>query len=623
MLPCSFNCGQGSKKYMMKIFNLIIVVFFVGTALASSEEGVMVGEGNDANRSSPVHLFNLKDEAGLVIRADSEKQQPFSTKKTCGECHNYDEISKGWHFNAHDTEVDAGRPGEPWVLVDSICRSQIPVTARGWQGTFAPQDVGITPWLFLKKFYSHFPGGSYGEMEADNPEEGIRQGISGMYEINCLACHNRSSYEDQSLAAMQVARQNYRWVPTASSGLATVEGLASSLDDFYDPEFDEGGIEVTYRQGIFDKEDKVLMDIGLPENDSCYFCHSNKDLSVSSEMEWTRDQDVHLHSGLNCIDCHRNGDDHMITRGFEHEGLAGTLSCEGCHIADHNGGKPIANRLGAPAPEHAGIPPIHFERLSCTACHSGNWPEEQAGQLRTARIHKTALHGQHNMNQRQPHIYGPVLMRGTDGKIAPHKLFWPSYWADASGEDISPINPEKVLESAGDILKEEVEKQNDWRPLTDEQITAVLNKLRNGENAPVYIAGGKMYKLAAGDKLEISEPVAAQPYAWPMAHDVRPAEQALGVNKCADCHDSKSSFFYSELPVDGPLVAQGGQQFINMIDLQGLDKRYMAAFNASFIFRPMLKFVAFGSCGLIALVVLAYVLKAIAAVTKAGTEEVE
>ena len=599
-----------------------MLLSFTGLVFASSEEeGALIGEGNDGNRSGPVHLFNLKDEAGLKIRGDSESPQPFSTRQTCGECHDYDEIAHGWHFNAHDTSVDSGRPGEPWVLIDSKSRSQIPVTARAWKGTFAPEQVGITPWKFMQKFYSHFPGGSYGEMDADSPEEGIRQGISGKYEINCLACHHNSPFEDQSLAALQVARQNFRWVPTASSGLAHVKGVALSLDDFYDPEFDEGGLEVTYKPGIFDKDDKVFMDIGMPENERCYFCHSNQDLSVSPEMEWTRDQDVHINSGLNCIDCHRNGDDHMVTRGYAHEGLGSTLSCEGCHIEDHHGGKPESNRLGAPAPEHVGIPPIHFEKLSCTACHSGNWPEEQAGQIRTARIHKTGLHGKHNLNQQQPHIYGPVLMKGTDGKIAPHKLFWPSYWAYASGEEYLPVDPDKVLEMAGDVLDDDAEKQNDWRPLSEDKISEALKALRDGEKVPVYIAGGKLYKLVGDGKLEVSSPSAAQPYAWPMAHDVRPAEQALGVNKCADCHTGESPFFYSKLPVDGPVVAQGGQQFIDMISLQGLDKRYMAAFNFSFAFRPLLKLTALGSCGLIALVVLAYVLKAIAVVAKAGVEE--
>ena len=591
--------------------------------MASAEEGALIGEGNDGNRSGPVHLFHLKDETGMKIRGDDKNPQPFSIKQTCGECHNYEEISHGWHFNAHDTTVESGRPGEPWVLVDSKSRSQIPVTARSWKGTYAPEDVGISPWEFMQKFYSHFPGGSYGEMEADNPEEGIRQGISGKYEINCLACHNKSSFEDQSLAALQVARQNFRWVPTASSGLGHVKGVALSLDDFFDPEFDDGGLEVTYKPGIFDKDDKVMMDIGMPENESCYFCHSNQDLSVSADKEWTRDQDVHMNSGLNCIDCHRNGDDHMITRGYEHEGDGSTLTCEGCHIANHDGSKPESNRLGAPTPGHAGIPPIHFEKLSCTACHSGTWPEGTAGQMRTARIHKTGLHGKHNLNQQTPHVYGPVLMKGSDGKIAPHKLFWPSYWAYESGEDIMPIDPEVVLKKAGDVLEEDVQIENDWRPLTEEKIAAALKSLRDGEKVPVYIAGGKMYKLASEDKVQITEPEIAKPYAWSMAHDVRPAEQALGVNQCADCHSAKSSFFYSELPVDGPVMAQGGQEFIPMISLQDLDKRYIAAFNFSFAFRPMLKIIALGSCGLIGLVVLAYVLKAVATVSKAGVEEVK
>ena len=31
-------------------------------------------------------------------------------------------------------------------------------------------------------------------------------------------------------------------------------------------------------------------------------------------------------------------------------------------------------RMGAPEPIHKGLPPVHLEKLSCTACHSGQFP---------------------------------------------------------------------------------------------------------------------------------------------------------------------------------------------------------------------------------------------------------
>lgn len=602
----------------------ITLVLFLWVLLSNTfaepvDETELIGEGNDGNRSIPVHLFKLLDENGMQIRANDKDPKPFSIEKTCGECHDYKKIASGWHFNGHNPDVEAGRPGQPWVLTDSITRTQIPITARQWEGTYAPEELGISPWEFLKIFYSHFPGGSYGQMDAEDPDEVIRQAISGKYEINCLACHHADFREDQSMAALQTARQNYRWIPTASSGKAVVEGVAMSLDDFFDPEFDEG-IKVSYNEGVFDKDDMVFFDITVPTNDRCYFCHSNQNLDISEEKEWTRDKDVHLQSGLNCIDCHRNGDDHMITRGFETEDPGRELTCEGCHLGD-DADVSASARLGAPKPEHWGIPTIHFEKLTCTACHSGTWPEETAGRWKMARMHKTGLHGKHNLDIAQPHVYAPVLMKGPDGKIGPYKLFWPAFWGFQDGGKVVPIAPENVLKKAKDILDADVEKNDDWRPLTDEQIAGVLKTLSTEEKSAVYIAGGRLYSLNAEKKLQHQAHEAARPYAWPMAHDVRPAEQSLGVRNCKDCHTTDSPVFFGSVQIDTPVKAQNGPEYMEMIELQGIKRLYMWAFNFSFVFRPFLKIVAFASCGLIGIIVLAYLLKAIAAISNACAEE--
>jgi hypothetical protein len=49
----------------------------------------------------------------------------------------------------------------------------------------------------------------------------------------------------------------------------------------------------------------------------------------------------------------------------------------------------------------------------------------------------------------------------------------------------------------------------------------------------------------------------------------------------------------------------------------------MWAFNASFVFRPMLKVVAFAACGLIGLALLIYGLKALVVVSRACAKEAE
>ena len=45
------------------------------------------------------------------------------------------------------------------------------------------------------------------------------------------------------------------------------------------------------------------------------------------------------------------------------------LTCEGCHAE--------GNAMGAPHPDHEGIPPVHFAKMTCTACHSGPLPETE------------------------------------------------------------------------------------------------------------------------------------------------------------------------------------------------------------------------------------------------------
>lgn len=600
------------------------------SALPAHAAGKLLGDGDDGSRTNPVHLIPLYDGDGIKIKAGDEPDsggQPFSLRQTCDKCHTYKTISGGWHFNSADPNVPAGRPGEPWVLVDSETRTVIPVSGRGWPGTFKPAEVGITPWRFLKHFSTHMPGGNYGEIPDDKDMQAILKGqVAGSYEINCLTCHNADRSQDQSDAALQAVLQNYKWVPTGSCGFAEVKGAVVSLPELFDPELDEIPITVGYNKSRFNQADEVFIDIvRRPPANRCYFCHSTQDIARAGQLEWTRDEDVHLAAGLTCVDCHRHGLDHNITRGYEDEapdsthhlpGSAATLSCEGCHIT---------GRLGAPVPEHPGIPLVHFEKLTCTACHSGNWPEEKAGMVKTARIHKLGLHDIHHVDLELPHIAAPVFVKGQDGKIAPHKMLWPAFWGRMKDKTVTPLMPEVVRETAVDVLELEVESTetvNGWRPLKPAQITEVLKLLKEQQaeqGEAVYVCGGKLYRITKEGKLEASEHEAAKPYCWAIAHDVRPAAQSLGVRRCEDCHSTDGPFFFGEVTVDSPIVSER-DSVKKMVEFQDIDAVYAWAFAFSFVFRPWLKIVALGSCGLIGVVLLLYGLKALACVVKVLAE---
>ncbi|MDQ1257727.1 MAG: hypothetical protein QG656_2333, partial [Candidatus Hydrogenedentes bacterium] len=428
------------------------------------------------------------------------------TRQTCGGCHPYDTIGLGWHFNSNDASVPAGKPGEPWVLVDEKTGTQLPISNRDWPGAWKPAQLGLKAWDMTKLFGRHMPGGDWAEVEEAEPDVEARWDISGRLEINCLGCHNVSPQQNQSDWVMQVARENFRWSATAAAALGVVDGMAARLPNSWDV---IDGVNpdnayavppsVDYSEALFDAKNRVFMDVrGSVPAERCNFCHSTADVNEGPVDE---DRDVHLAAGLLCTDCHRNGVNHQIVRGDESapkDPETATLSCKGCHYGDASaeGAYAMGGRLGAPRPAHKGLPVTHIETMTCTTCHSGMIPEDEAGRVRTSRANRLGIHGRALWDTDLPLIASPVFKKDEDGKLAPHHMFWPAFWADADGGAIKPLLPEVVAEAAGDILA----------PQT--QVTRVLAALRSADDPkakPVYVATGKKYVRFVETKLTASE----------------------------------------------------------------------------------------------------------------------
>ena len=611
---------------------LVITGIFCWLVLALSAaagtDQKKLGDVSDGNLDVPVHVIGLLDGEGDKISPDMEPILPFSMRQTCSECHSYEIISKGWHFNAVDVNAAPGRKGQPWIFVDTGTCTQIPLSYRPWPGVFKPDKLGISYFKFAHLFGRHMPGGGVGELESDDPDDLVRQDVSGSLEINCMSCHSADPGQDQAEYADQLARQNFRWAAAAACEFASVKGAAVTQPDTYDPLMDDA-IATTYRENTFDHKKNVFFNITreVPK-ERCYFCHSNLDVGEHGAEEWAADEDVHLAAGLTCVDCHRNGLDHNIIRGYEGEDaasnnpLAVSTSCEGCHTE---------GRLGAPVPQHPGIPPVHFEKLTCTACHSGPWPEQMTYRGKTSRAHALGTHNSNKSADALPHIMYPVFAQQADdlsrasrpnGKIAPHKLIWPAFWATLKEQKVTPVNL-SLAKRAVDrrIARAKPRSLGDWPTLTEEHITKALQSLKKTvEGEPVYICGGKLYRVdESGQLCEPQEHPAAQPYLWPIAHNVRPAAQSLGVRRCEDCHSTDGPFFFGEVEIDSPLAAEQVATK-EMVEFQGIAPFYAWAFAFSFVFRPWLKVVALGSCALIGVVLLLYGLKALACVVKTLVE---
>jgi hypothetical protein len=126
--------------------------------------------------------------------------------------------------------------------------------------------------------------------------------------------------------------------------------------------------------------------------------------------------------------------------------------------------------------------------------------------------------------------------------------------------------------------------------LTEEQVALVLKAL--GEKEHAYVSGGKLFRLNDKGKLEARDDDAAAPVAWPLAHQVRPARQALGVNGCTDCHSSGSDFFFGKVKGAGPLRTEN-VAVRRASSFMGVGGLYHRLFGLSFTVRPVFKVVLF------------------------------
>jgi hypothetical protein len=629
------------EMYILRfaIFILVVLCFFHFDALPQEPK---LGDVSDGSRAVPVHLIELYDEEGARILPDDHPLLPFSTKQTCLPCHSYETIRHGWHFNAADSTVPPGRSGHPWIYTDRITATQIPLSFRPWPGTFRPESVGLTPFYFIQEFGRQFPGGGVGEDDSSDVDNlALRWMISGKLEINCLACHDADAAHDQAEYAKAVQKQNFRWAAAATAGFALVTGSAKDMQDGYDI-YSENVIgdgplappRVVYDPNIFHKQNKVFFNLtrNVP-NERCYFCHSTVFSGAPSAEKWEADEDVHLKAGLMCVDCHRNGLDHLMVRGYEGEALVqgkdaiSSLSCEGCHVGNRNEDKPLHGRQGAPKPKHTGIPTVHFDILSCTACHSGPWPSRQTGLVKTAMAHGLGNQGVAKGDSVAPYIVSPVFAMGYGGKIAPHHLMWPSFWAEMKNDTLSILSPEfvkpymlAVIESdtLSDSTNFALMEQGRWPRLKKEHLLKMLDTLTTQMTdgaVAAYISGGVVYRYSKDEGFMEESSQVTVPYLWAFGHDVRPAAQSLGSAGCKDCHAVNSAFTFATIDIPSPLVFV--KSTTSTAEFQGTRGLYPRLFALTFYFRPLLKWTILG-CGLVmAGILLLYFFKGLDAIIKA------
>ena len=595
----------------------------------------LLGDQSDGSRARPVHRIPLRDSEGEVIRPADRPLLPFSPSHTCGaDCHDVATIGKGWHFATSKAGSAKVRPGEPWILVDVDTATQLPLSYHPWPGTFRPDEVGITPWAFAKMFGGRTPGGLTGDGEP-GPELQTRWAVSGPLEPDCLACHDASPAYDHAEYARQIALENFRWGAAGASGLALVTGAAKEMPNSFDHLLPmvEDALQprmpvTTYAEERFLPGAKVIFDIvrDVPAR-RCYFCHTNADVAHTGQGRWDADADIHLARGMTCVDCHRNGLDHAMTRGYDGDPAAASstsvaLSCRGCHLASEPDRVFARGRVGAPYPRHPGLPPIHLQKLSCTACHSGPRPEATTRRLKTSQAHRLGGQNVNKAHDALPHLYYPVFARQDDGATSPNRLMWPAFWGRMVGAKVKPLAPERVkqvMAKAKVALPRSL--AGNWPVLDDATLPRVLELLgaeAPAEGTPVYVAGGKLFRLDRPGHIATEDHGSAQPYLWPIAHDVRPASLALGARGCQDCHDANAPIFFGQVTVDTPLAAGRSETWQMSRFQKGLDPVYVADFAGSFRYRSWMKVSVVTAASILLLFALAFVMPALVRLSAAA-----
>lgn len=383
--------------FLLMIMALTIIVLYQAGAFHSKPVA-----NNDKtfiknlNVCPPFHLYDEQDHLIDPVH-NVNATAPYSPKKTCGKCHDYEKITEGFHFQQ-------GRGEQPTTVMQA--RYQWTTTPGNYGGTWcspaplyrklAPEQnsdakrIDMTSFDFITATCGTcHPGG--GPLELDrqgrrydqhmqDPVSGLcsggDNGLSGDYykarwsdtgvlEADCMLCHlPEYNYKARN---GQLELLNFRWAATQGSGLGQVTGSVR----------DQLPVQVAWDAKKFDADGKLSPHlVREPRNETCLNCHAKPDWKKRGANYEARN-DVHLRAGLKCVDCHpagnqaahekiRGKEQHQFGKGDDPSGhvrddLDNTVrDCSACHLDGY---------AGAPMAEHDWLPPLHLDELSCQACH--------------------------------------------------------------------------------------------------------------------------------------------------------------------------------------------------------------------------------------------------------------
>jgi hypothetical protein len=565
----------------------------------------------------------------IVIRGgdgaplSNQDQIPYSPRKTCGACHDYDRITRGYHFQQGRTDgsgkiviSDHFDPKYPWSLSSGMYGKCSPesfdFSHLAKKVNRGPSDIDKSAFFFVQHCGPCHPGGGFGERDRNgylyyddslkkfgsevmktpvldgdytpftmgDGNYGAPWDKSGLSEADCLICHLKGyQWRDRGAA---LRGRFFKFGPSVGVGWAAIKSSPGEVE----PQIAEE-VRIDYgKKEIADFENLHLQIVRRPPDENCWFCHVAPD-GKKRGRQWSPDADIHNARGLNCVSCHPSDMEHNFAKGdvlgeTVRDDLDNSMpSCEDCHYRGKD--------RRAPRHKHP-FSPRHMKRIACQTCHI---PYETAAAdlvYDHASTGATLVYDTPRFLSSDPldpkkaiggvdsNIWYPAI-REHKGKVIPVKSLVVIYWGDLDEKTkvVKPIPLWKIRGLKKPVLRDD---DGDGNPEVNSQdeIRGYLKVFKEKDSLgnpvavhPVLIKGGFLYHLDKRGEIEKVRHEQAAPSDFSLSHNVMSGQNVIGARGCKDCHTKNSPFFLRKVLVD-PFDERGKPVYMEAWERLGVTK---------------------------------------------------
>jgi hypothetical protein len=568
----------------------------------------------------------LKGFDGNPLTVDSKI--PYSPKRTCGTCHDYERITNGYHFQQGRTDragkiviSDTFDPKFPWNLSSGmygkhgLASDDSSLLAK--KANQNPSEMDKTSFFIVQNCGACHPGGGFGEydrrgnlyydeevkkfgyeLSGDNPlldgdysplssgniNHGAPWDRSGGSEGDCLICHLKGYQWKERAATLKGGL--FKYGPTVGAGWATVKFSPEGPENL---KVDEVDIDYSKKE-VADFENLHLQIVRRPPDENCWSCHASPD-GKKRGHQWSPETDIHKAKGLDCVSCHPNIGEHNFAKGDTlqqtvRDDLDNTMhSCEACHSRGKN--------KRAPRYRHP-FSPRHMRIIACQTCHipfqmaSADLVYDHASTGLTTIYETSRFISNDPLDPNQlifeinPTLWYPTI-REFKGKIVPAKSLIVIYWGDLDEMTnvVKPIPLWKIRKLNKPLLQDD---NGDGIPEINsfDEIKTFLLALQEKDifgnpiaRHPVLIKGGFLYHLDGNGEVEKIRHVQAEPLDLSLNHNVVSGSSVIGARGCKDCHSKDSSFFLRKILID-PYDEEGKPVYVENWERLGIDQEKLS-----------------------------------------------